>query len=46
MTSAAATRVISVADKLLPRAMIAFGDGGVVELLGRDAFQWFGVAWR
>lgn len=37
--------VVPVADKLLPRTAVALGDGGVVELLWRDALQWLGIAW-
>lgn len=44
MTSAA-TGVVLVADELLPRAPVAFGDGGVVELLRWDALQGLGIAW-
>lgn len=43
MTSAFA-QVVLVADELLPWAAVALGDGRVVELLGRDALQWLGIA--
>lgn len=35
-----------VADELLPRATIAFGDGGVVELFRWDVLQRLRVAWE
>lgn len=41
----AAIRVVLVADELLPRATVAFGDGGVVELLRRDALERLCIAW-
>lgn len=43
--ASAATPVVSVADKLLPWATVAFGDGGVVELFRWDALQRLCIAW-
>lgn len=45
MTSAIAL-VVPAADELLPRAAVALGDDRVVELFGRDALEWLGIAWR
>lgn len=44
VTSAATRVVVSVADELLPRATVPFGDGGVVELLRWDALQRLRIA--
>lgn len=43
VTSAIAL-VVPVADELLPGAAVALGDGGVVELLWRDALQRLRIA--
>lgn len=45
VTSAIAL-VVSVADKLLPWAVVALGDDRVIELLWRDALEWLSIAWR
>lgn len=44
--TSAATRVVLVADELLPRATVAFGDGGVVELFRWDTLQRLRIAWE